>query len=126
MIPSTEVHIATLPGALCSSQASQPAAKTKPANQTSSSATKQEPAATTSLVTTAGFVNPSLDPAIANFRLRISSPAIDQAILLQFNDIEGRPRGALPDAGAYEASTGEGALDATPSSTVAEKQQPDQ
>ncbi len=78
------------------------------------------------LVTTAGFVNPSLDPAIADFRLRISSPAIDAAIPLQSNDADGRPRGALPDAGAYEASTGEGSIESSPSSTVAEKQEPDQ
>ena len=78
------------------------------------------------LVTTGGFVNASIDPTIADFRLRISSPAIDAAIPLQLNDAEGRPRGTSPDAGAYEASTGEGGIGAAPSSTVPEKQQPDE
>ncbi len=78
------------------------------------------------LVSTSGLVNPSIDPAAADFRLRISSPAIDAATLLHPDDIEGRARGPLPDAGAYEASTGEGSVEASPPSTVAEKQQPDE
>ncbi len=78
------------------------------------------------LVTTAGFVNASLDAAVADFRLRVSSPAIDVGIRLLPTDADNRPRGDQPDVGAYEAGTGEDPLEASPSGTVVDKQQPDE
>ena len=52
------------------------------------------------------FVQGSTDPALANFRLQSSSPAIDAALASQMPgiDLEGhaRPQGAAPDLGAYE------------------------
>jgi parallel beta-helix repeat protein len=52
------------------------------------------------------FVQPSTDPALANFRLKSSSPALDAALTSQMPalDLEGhtRPQGSGPDLGAYE------------------------
>ncbi len=52
------------------------------------------------------FVQPSTDPASANFRLKSSSPAVDTALASQMpaTDLEGhtRPQGSAPDLGAYE------------------------
>ncbi len=56
-----------------------------------------------------GFVNPSVDPKVANFRLRPDSPAIDTGATVPAHavptiDIEGnrRPSGNAPDIGTYE------------------------
>ncbi len=63
------------------------------------------------LVADPQFVNPSTDPATANFTLRPTSPAIDQGSTTpgQFSltDLVGRsrPQGAKPDRGAYEFSS---------------------
>ncbi len=56
------------------------------------------------LATEAAFLNPSLDPAVADFRLRISSPAIGAAVQLLGHDSDGRERDERPDIGAYEGS----------------------
>ena len=51
------------------------------------------------------FVNPSLDPATADFHLRVGSPAIDKGINLGYTtDYDRRPVpvGPAPDLGAYE------------------------
>ena len=52
------------------------------------------------------FVNPTTDPAAANFRLKSSSPARDAATSTPpSTDIEtiSRPQGVAPDLGAYES-----------------------
>lgn len=54
------------------------------------------------------FMNPSIDPAVANFSIRQGSPAIDAGTkaLFSFKDIKGtaRPKGASVDCGAYEVN----------------------
>ncbi len=88
---------------------------------------KDGPTGNDLMVPDAGLVNPSTDPAIADFRLRISSPAIDAAIGWLTMDIDGLPRGQRPDVGAYEATVG-GADNGgtTTQTTVPAKQQPDE
>ena len=53
------------------------------------------------------FVSASINPAIANFSLRVGSPAVDKALAGQSpaNDIAGRarPLGAAADIGAHES-----------------------
>lgn len=55
------------------------------------------------------FVNPSLDPAVADFRLKDNSPAIDSALVVAYaprRDRLGelRTQGSAPDRGAFEHS----------------------
>ncbi len=50
------------------------------------------------------FVNPSTDPAVADFRLKPGSPALGAGRVEAFGpftNVEGQPRGAKPSAGAY-------------------------
>jgi parallel beta-helix repeat protein len=58
------------------------------------------------LISDPKFVNPSIDPATANFHLQQGSPAIDSgtSIATLRDDIEGnsRPKGSRYDRGAYE------------------------
>ncbi len=60
------------------------------------------------------FVNPSVDPAVAVFRLKPGSPARNAGTLEPFGpslDIEGNRRADKPDLGAYEmGSIGPGAV----------------
>ncbi|MBC7745024.1 MAG: right-handed parallel beta-helix repeat-containing protein [Flavobacterium sp.] len=53
------------------------------------------------------FISLSIDPAIANFQLQSSSPAVNSgsSTLFSAKDILGvnRPKGAAPDCGAYES-----------------------
>ena len=53
------------------------------------------------------FVNASTNPAIANFRLKVGSPAIDKALLGQSPKVDAvgipRPQGVAADIGAYES-----------------------
>ncbi len=50
------------------------------------------------------FVNPSIDPKVANFRLRAGSPALKAGRIEPFGpirDFEGKARGEKPDIGAF-------------------------
>ena len=52
-----------------------------------------------------GFVLPSRDSAVANFRLRADSPAVGKGLLYAFGpflDLDGKPRKPAPAIGAYE------------------------
>jgi hypothetical protein len=51
------------------------------------------------------FVNPSVDPADADFHLKPGSPALKTGRIEAFSpflDLDGKPRGATPDKGAYQ------------------------
>ena len=51
------------------------------------------------------FVNPSTDDKVADFRLKAGSPALGTgkvSSFVPFSDINGKPRGASPDKGAYQ------------------------
>ena len=54
------------------------------------------------------FVNPSIDPSVADFQLQTTSPAINSAAIFSAvtTDFNGstRPQGAGPDRGAYEVA----------------------
>ena len=62
---------------------------------------------TTDIVADPLFINASVNSAIANFRLKASSPAIDAALTTQMPemDIAGkmRPLGVAADIGAFES-----------------------
>jgi parallel beta-helix repeat protein len=53
------------------------------------------------------FINLSVDPAVANFQLQASSPAVNSGGTTVFSAIDflkvARPKGAGPDRGAYES-----------------------
>ena len=51
------------------------------------------------------FVRPSIDDALADFRLRPGSPAINRGVTAPFSpilDLDGKPRRGRPSEGAYE------------------------
>ena len=54
------------------------------------------------------FVDPSIDPTVADFHVKSASPAIQTGIAEAFApylDLDGKPRGITPDKGVYERGT---------------------